>query len=375
MSNKRKHPEPSYLADSQAIKSNALISAKYKSNLLENKILTYAFAHVKEIKSAPDAYIYTFSAAELMNVLGASYTSGSFYSRLKEAAQSMISRTMGFENPETKEFGFYNVINSAVYTNGTFTIKFNKDLGKKVLFNLSSNFTKLPLLTMMEFKSVYAMRLYELLKSRCYRPNGSKESKTHYEIMYGLSELKLSLGVINANLDAVQKVLNGKKILTDEDYDIAVEKAPEKMFDSWNSFRIHVIDIALKEINETKDTGMTVSYDTVRKGRGGKISKIIFKIDLDNQNEKEKNISAADLTEDEKLDLIDEFVEQCYEAGFRVKLREAKAIVEAADYDTYILFRALKICEASKETIKNFVPYIIAAINEEYIPSKKQFAR
>ncbi len=90
-------------------KSNILISSKYKADLLENKILTYALAHVQKDGHYDEngQIIYSFSASEIRNILG--IRSGSFYEKLKVTAEEMLGRMIALENAESHKFDYINI--------------------------------------------------------------------------------------------------------------------------------------------------------------------------------------------------------------------------------------------------------------------------
>lgn len=357
---KKKKAELEEYYNVQSVKSNVFISSKYRSNLLEQKILTYVFSNLDSVQRREDAYYFEFHTSVLMNMIKLTSSSGSCYSRLKEAAKALTGRTVGFEDPDNNSFGFYNIVNSATYEDGKMTLKFNKDIGDNFLFNLRNNYTKLPLLIMLEFKSVYSMRLYELLKSVYYK---------QHTITYGISELKLTLGVVNTNFETVRKILSSKKNLTESDYDLAVAKCPERMFDAWSSFRDRVINVAVNEINEISD--MRVTYKVIRTGRGGKATGITFKMELVN----DQKISLSD---DDKLILYDEIRERLLkQGGIQISTPEACQIAKEADYDEFRINRALHLVLDCVEpgTVKNPVGYIIKAIRNNYWASDKQLER
>lgn len=356
-----------------AVKSNSLIGAKYKSTLLENKIITYALANVHDIvdDTAGGGYRFTFSSAELLHILGMSSRSGSFYSRLKEASLAMTGHVIGFEDEKSQTFEYISLIHHAKYENGKFSIWFNKAISKEYIFDLKANFTKLPLLTMMNFKSVYSFRLYELLKAQSY-PRKGQIDKTQFRIQFGISELKLELGIVNAELESVKRVLMGNVHPTDEDYDRAVEKSPEKMFSDWSSFRRSVIDVAVKEINTTPSTMMRIDYDTQRAGRGGKVSKIIFHVEIIEQSNEILPKNKSSVSEDEKDDVVERLLDALSEIGFRFKIKTCRMLAEKANWDEHLLFKVVQILNASKDTIEDPTGFMISAIENDWFASRNQ---
>ena len=256
-------------------KSNSLINSKYKASLMEQKLFNIVLSRLQhrqfEDEGEIGGLVCTLKASELKNMLGV--TGGSFYTQLKTAAASMTSTTIGYVNDEIEAFKYMSVITSAEYKKGLFTVKFNYEL-KKYLIN-EAPFTVLDLPIILSYRSVYSLRLHEILLSKCYkkkRPGVSHYTKRDstegkFKIDIGISELKLSLGVVNADSKAV------KAILVDSaypDYDKAVERASEKSFKDWYEFRRGVIDVAVKEINEV-DNGTYVTYEANTAGHGGKV--------------------------------------------------------------------------------------------------------
>ena len=191
-------------------KSNSLINSKYKASLMEQKLFNIVLSRLQhrqfEDEGEIGGLVCTLKASELKNMLGV--TGGSFYTQLKTAAASMTSTTIGYVNDEIEAFKYMSVITSAEYKKGLFTVKFNYEL-KKYLIN-EAPFTVLDLPIILSYRSVYSLRLHEILLSKCYkkkRPGVSHYTKRDstegkFKIDIGISELKLSLGVVNADSKA-----------------------------------------------------------------------------------------------------------------------------------------------------------------------------
>ena len=123
----------------------------------------------------------------------------------------------------------------------------------------------------MSFDSKYSYRLYEILKSKAFHSKNSSSTEEEFSLHYGISELKLAVGVVDTNADAVSKML--KKHNPDFDK-IVNEVSRDKNFNVWSDFKKRVIDVAVKEINEKSD--LLVKYELIREGYGGKVTGIIF---------------------------------------------------------------------------------------------------
>ena len=252
-------------------KSNILISSKYRSSLAENKIL--ALGMYKANKEDGRA-IARISANELKDILYKGpkdkKINGSFYTQLKNIALEMTGRKILIENFENNSFSVINLVGSATYAKNTFTIKFEPDI-TDYLLNLKANYTNLNLAILMSFDKIYSYRLYELLKSNMYCHKDCKQIGDEFCISYTLSELKLTIGVVDTNAETVSRAL--RKPNPDFDH-IVNNVSKDKNFNNWSDFKKKVIDIGINEINEKSD--LEVRYELVREGYGGKVTKINF---------------------------------------------------------------------------------------------------
>lgn len=351
------------------VKSNILVGAKFKSPLLENKLMAVALSHIPDAKVDKEgSLIVEMRSTELKKRL--KLTGGSFYKRLDSTAKAMTGRTIGISDPENNYFRYVAVITQAEYSNGLLTVEFNKHM-RQYLTDIKSNFTRLSLETMLMFESVYSFRLYEVLKSRAYTLKGAPKVDVHH-LEFNLSELKLELGIVNANLDKVKKILDDSPA---PDFDKAVAASPEKLLKDWTDFRRYCLDVAVNEINSIKETEMNVSYDPVRSGRGGKVVGIIFHVEVRDRNKAEENvlteneiIEKTELSEDEKADFYDLIIDLIEE---KIKVKDAKAIADAANYNMNVIMDKYGL--SKKNDIDNIVGWMIDAIKNDYkaSPSKK----
>ena len=350
-----------YYKSSDYFKSNMLIGAKYKSSLLENKIMAISLNKIKDAEEDKEGtLIVHLKASELKNLLDSK--SGSFYNQLDKVGRSMTGRVIGVTDPEKEEFHYMSVINNAHYENGVLTLEYNKNLNK-YMKNIKQNFTKLNLETMLGFKSVYSFRLYELLKSRAYYPKGVNRTDNTFVVTFDLAELKLDLGVINAELAKVRSILDEKKT---PNFEKAVEASPEKVFTTWFEFRRNCIDVAVKEINDKKDrTEMEVSYVPKKSGQGGKVYAVDFYIKLGKpvvaENTDIVNTEPVELSEDDKIMFYDEVCDLIDE---KIRIKDAKMIAEAAGYRLDVIREKYEM--AAETNVDNIVGWLISAIRDDY---------
>lgn len=323
-------------------KSNFLIGSKYKSTLMEAKLTALCLSQIKYDGKKVYSLI---QGREIKKIFGSK--SHAFYSQLDKTAQSMTGRSIGMSDPEKQQFMYLAVIITAVYKNGELYVEYNPTL-KDYIVNIKSNFTRLSLPIMMKFTTVYGFRLYEVIKSRLYKEN---------PITIQLSELKFLLGVANAELDSVKKILNGQLY---PDYDKALSLSPEKTYSDYNSFRKYVIDKAIEDINDKTDIDIT--YKANYKGVGGKAYSISFYITYKNEDKNEK--VEKELSEEEKMDFIFDIADNLFEE--KLKMKDYQKIAEVANYNKEKIENAYSVMKQSKTQIDNITGWLIKAIEEGY---------
>lgn len=336
-------------------KSNVLISAKYKSTILENKIMAYSLAHASQFdygKSDRETIRSTMHVSELRKLLGGNR--GSFYHKLNQTAQNMTGRSVGMRSPDGKTFDYIAIVTRATCENGYFTIEYNGAI-RSILSNLQKDYSKLNLAIQLRFNNVYSYRLYEILKMQCFHSKDDTTSDPDvFHIRMDLAELKLQIGVVNAELDTVKRILKNQE---NPDYAKAVAASPERMFDAWYDFRRSVLDKAMIEINEKSD--LFVEYEPLRHGSGGKVVGIDFTVTRVHNAVFDE---VSFLTDDEKLDRLIElraFTEK------RFSTRELEAIAEAAKWNVKTVEDAYELLQTQKD-IRNPVGWMLQAVKERY---------
>ena len=361
-------------------KSNFLISAKFKSHVVDNKLLLLSLKAIEdghyEVDSAGQI-IVEMKAASLRKALGKK--GGGLYQTLQDAAARMTTKSIGIENEEG--FDYFTFTNRAKYINetSTFIIRFAAE-SKIFLADLQNNYTRLSLTTLLNVSSNYSFRLFEVIRSRAFlHPNDPRWKET-----FGASELKFLLGAINPDDEAVKAVLKrtGKKNGA-PDYEKAEAAAKDYIYKNWSSFKQNCLDVAIKELNDPeKKTGMNIRYDTHRSGRGGKISSVTFYVDMIPDQKGANNpgnyVETPRVTESEELpeEMLCSLYDQTRElmAKENISTYEAKKIVEAANNDWSKIKEKYQIACGTK-SIDNIVGWMIAALKEGYEPPKRKAGR
>lgn len=348
-------------------RSNSLITAKYKSSLLENKLMVLALKRAKKDDlNRPSVEI---SAEEIRKLSGT--TGGSFYGQLKMAAKAMANRTIFVEDTVNKQFKIINLIHIAEYKNGNFSIRFTPE-ANEYLDDLRDNFTTMKLTTLFVFSSNYAYRLYEILKMHEYKIG---KSNTPITITYPISELKLEMNCVNTEEKAIQRELQKEK----PDYDKIVNQlAKEKHFESYSDFRKNALEVAKKQINELSD--LYIEYEAVRSGRGGKVVAVDIFLQRNpnhsitgvedipsNVIDSDSVTSAVADTEIPAPDNLSELILEVMDLITDVKItsKDASVLLKDAGYDVETVRRAYALARKQPE-INNFMGWMRACINENY---------
>lgn len=140
-------------------KSNVLIEASSRLNLIEQKILLCLASNIEPTDR--DFKIYTFPIKQFHELLG--LNGATKYTELSGITKDLLSKVIEIR---TKE-GLMQLswVSSVIYNKnrGTIDIRFDPLL-KPFLLELSSQFTSYRLGNVMKLKSTYSIRIYELLK-------------------------------------------------------------------------------------------------------------------------------------------------------------------------------------------------------------------
>ena len=371
--------------------SNPMIRARETTTLLESKIEALAMFYMnKDVKqrikkdSVGAEYrvdyvkISVKEIAELIPRKYNDYMSGTIYERIRNIAISMKQKIFIIEDKEQKKFLLKNMYGDIAYSNGDLYIEFEPSM-KKYFLGLKQNFSKLKLPILFSFKKNGGFQLYKLLKSYAYPPNLpelnislSQEELPIFEIYWNLTDLRMQMGYI----DLSQPLL--KKEASKDHPDFAKMENIDlgtKMYHRWNDLNNRIIKPGVEEINKLSDIYIADVKKDV-KGHGGKVVGVTFVIQH-NKAYYEQKISdkllvvntQAELTDEQKDDFIDELMEVFVE---KIKLKDLKAIAEAAEYNLEKIRRIYSLAENSNG-IDDIVGWMIAGLKKNYSePVKKQ---
>lgn len=145
-----------------AIQHNNLVQAKYSMTLQQKRVMIWLVSQIKPIDE--DFKEHTLSVKELIKICQLSGESA--YKQLKDITFSLIEkgiRIIDITNPKENIETQISWLSSAKYRYGRVTLTFSPEL-KPYLLLLKERFTAINVIDLMQFKSVHAIRIYELLK-------------------------------------------------------------------------------------------------------------------------------------------------------------------------------------------------------------------
>ena len=199
------------------VQSNSIIETPKDLNLLEYKLFMLV---VSKIDPHSDVLpVFKISAEEFANVIGAK-DSSTIYRDLRKAADRLITRSAQIYFPERNLTVKTNITKQVHYWHGEGYIEIAlSEAIKPYLLNLHREFTQYKLSSISRLSSIYAVRLYEMLK---------KQEMLGKRI-FSITELRVKLGIT------------------------------EKQYSRFGDFKRYVLDIAQREINDKTD--LVVDYE------------------------------------------------------------------------------------------------------------------
>ncbi|MBU3093756.1 replication initiation protein [Clostridium sp. CF011] len=214
--------------------SNKLIEASYSFTVLEQKLIRLLASMIT--KDDVDLKEYQFLATDLSKTLN--IHKRNIYRELDRVTDKLMARFIKMKNDDTEEFDKFHLIKTAKLRNGILILKIDEDM--KYFYLKLNWYTKYQLKNIMQFKSTYSFRLYELLKQ--YEGIGSR--------LISIADLRIGL-------------------------DIEKEQYPK-----YSNLKQKVINVAQNEINLKTD--ISFDYEEIKTGRKVTSIKFYIKINKDN---------------------------------------------------------------------------------------------
>ena len=237
-------------------KSNQIVQkSRYDFSVAEQRTIAYICSKIKPTNSSnmPYQLEYEFSIVDYARTCGFD-TGGKFYNDVKATLKSLRDKSMWLTLPDGSETTVGWLAKATTNKkSGIATIRIDEDLAP-YLFDLKNKFLSYGLKNILNMKSQYSIRLYELLKSYHDMKIGQIDRRKAAEKDIAPHETYWTV-----ELDELKKRLMTENV---------------KSYSNFNLFKTKVLVIAQKEINELTD--IKISFEPITQGR--KVVQIRFKI-------------------------------------------------------------------------------------------------
>lgn len=309
-------------------KHNDLIEARYQlPSLQEQRVIHMLLGQIKP--DDEDFKGYKILVSDFAKIAG--IRADNLYSQMDSITMSLRDRRVSIR--QGKSFLHTGWLSSAKYVHGSgyVELRFDPNL-KPYLLQLKDHFTQYKLDAVLHFKSVYAIRLYEMLKKEAFKAKLDPESKAkRFQVEYSYEEMRESFGI------------------------------QKKEYTKFNDFKRKTIEPAVTEIYDKTDLNI---YDVVYKKTGRAVSHIVFKVELRSKADAEVRAVQIRLDEQPKEGNRKEEVKQ--------KLVELGYSVEAAsrDVNKYGIQRiersiAYTLAMQKAGKVENFPAYLSKTIADD----------
>ena len=299
------------------IKSNSLIEARYRLSLQESHVVLWLLTQIRP--DDEDFKPHSMKISEFSAMVGVKVDSQ--YKELRKITMRLIQRGLSIYDLEAKEWLQVSWLSSARYKtkHGVVLLEFSPQL-KPYLLQLKSQFTKIDIVDTMKFKSVYAVRIFELLSQ--YIAIGKRETD--------IDELRAWCGIKN------------------DEYELYAD------------LKRKVFNRAKTEINAK--TNYEVDYKEIKEGR--KVIALEWSIKHKTYFEKSQSEKATILAKE--LRSTAAILEQLLEYGFTKQA--ANRLVK--NHEEANIINAIKAVEIYmiKHTVKNPRALVETAIKEKWHP-------
>ncbi len=363
-------------------KSNVFIDARYGNwSLMANKLFNISLYKSAERFDPETNAIRTIAEIPLADIPNLNMANSNIYKIAKETSDSLGTAFMMVEDRDKGRYSHINIFSRTTYENGKFTLVFTEEVTQRGLIAPKSNYTNV-------FKGEYVWsnsavwKLYEKLREQCF---GSACNGVYtYEV--GFNDLRTIMGLVDMDDAAFRNAekRDGLHLNFDDMVDAVQEKdarerakmqkaAEEKarkmgsskkprvsfqakaLYPNFGDFNKVILKPAVEEINRVRD--IRVRYDaSTRKGKGGKVSKITFSMELLNgggYSEEEMNSMLRAMNDIFTVDVW--------------SVNEREELLRAAEYRLDVIREKYELLLAQPEnTIQHRQQWLLAAIRKDY---------
>ena len=295
---------------------NNLVEARYSLTLQEKRLILWLISKIRPEEE--DFKKHELSVQEFMNLL--ELKGNSNYKELQKVTLGLMKKVLVIKRPEERTLTQVNWINYAHYEEGTGKIQLAfSDVMKPFLLHLKGQFTAIEVTDLMQFKSIHAIRIYELLK----------QYETIGERVLSIEEIKQCCGIIGKLKQYIE-------------------------------FERYLLLIAQREIDAKSD----ISFEFERIKRGRKIVAIKFIIN-NNKSYELRNNPEKEITETKRKPPLYYQLEE-----FGLSKRIINTLMK--DNEEQTIENAIKCIEiqSTRTLVRNPKAMLLSAIKEQWHPDR-----
>ena len=202
----------------RVVKANQFIrEARYSLTVRQQRLILYLISMIQ--REDDDFHEYEISIQDYCKICGIKH-SGELYQEIEDSIRELRDKSIGWVTLENGERPLLAWLEKARWTaSGFIRVRLDADL-KPFLLELKSRFTSYQLVNILQFRSKYSTRLYELACSYNYRNESDGYVKTF-------------------KVDELQELLSAK-------------------YAEYRDFKRRVLNPAISEINRYTDTILTL---------------------------------------------------------------------------------------------------------------------
>jgi plasmid replication initiation protein len=305
-------------------KSNELIEARYKLSIAEQRLILLLASEISPDDENFKSYL--IKVTDFAKMFGLD-SCKAMYKEVQKAAKELVCKRLDLSKNGEEIYTTWLSYVKYIDGSGVINLEFHGSL-KPYFLQLKSHFTQYHLNYVMDFKSQYSMRLYELLKMDAYKVKNGQFDK-YFEV----SELRLFLGV------------------------------DKKDYALFAGFRRFAIEPAISEISNKTDLFI---HDVKYGKTGRKITNVTFFVGVlskDQTNLKQANLLTEDIKPEKKTEnhpVIDELVNLGFSLEIAKKYKNKHGVKKIERNIAYTLLKK------QDGNIKDIPSYLNTAIENDY---------
>lgn len=312
--------------DNQIVKSNKMIQGKYKMSALEQKLV---LTLCSKITSNDDMFTeFTMTTNEFANLLGIENKDYEFNRTLKRKCKVLNNKDieMNLGTKESPDWLFFHWFEYIRYIPGEATIKMKfSPVLEPYLLNLKETYTKYRLGYVINFKSEYSFRMYELMKQ--------------YE---GIGERTMTIEEIR------ELLMLGKN-----------------QYEKYSHLKVRVIQKSLEEINKFSDIKVNLEKE---EKEGKKVVGLVFSINKNDYRYPIDNWLEYDQYSKKTKSELQEILNSLIVARYKVSFDKKKTDLFCKDGILQLIME-LKSNEYENVNIKYPIPFFTSVLQQK----EKQF--